>query len=250
MCKIKDVIAHTTSPFNRPQTRYYVIFEEEERLYEEIKPNFFQCEANGAFSALEYRRGSRDAFAGREFTIKLKDGTERVCKGDHWDVPPISYDPIMSIGWGTIEKLRKCYVFIGGCIRVSVLEEWLKNNDPKLEYNFYRGYPETLEGLKKVDEWKDQQNHFFFALHGKMPFDKIHSLMTIERELESAKKNLEYARSNYRSKDKELTQLLAHLCKEEGVESEDDIIDFLDNYAKDANLDYDYDVADIQEILC
>lgn len=80
--------------------------------------------SDGPFrDVLGYQHGSGRfrAFAGREFTINLDDGNTYVCK-DHWWNGHIT--GFVSATYGTVDKLRKCYVFTGGaCIHPAELAQ-------------------------------------------------------------------------------------------------------------------------------
>lgn len=70
--------------------------------------------SDGPFrDVLRYDRAS-DAFAGRELSLLMDDGSTETVK-DHWWQ---SYFPgCVSVAFGDVESLRKCYVFSGGaCI--------------------------------------------------------------------------------------------------------------------------------------
>jgi hypothetical protein len=64
-------------------------------------------------SRLAYSRGGGQfvAFAGRELSLPMADGTVHKCK-DHWWSAAI--DGHADVATGDIESLKKCYVFTGG----------------------------------------------------------------------------------------------------------------------------------------
>jgi hypothetical protein len=77
---------------------------------------------DGPFTrALYYSRASNAfrAFAGRELTLRMKDGTDRKIK-DHWwsGVAPEHVDVV----FGDVEELKKCYVFGSASIRFDDLQ--------------------------------------------------------------------------------------------------------------------------------
>lgn len=102
---------------------------------------------SGFYDFMKEVPGSTDAFAGRKFTINLDDGSQLECHGQVWDAAhPNPPEPTASVGIGTIEGLRQCYVFMGGRISQARLQEWLSNNKPSLNYRKYDpGH--TIEGL-------------------------------------------------------------------------------------------------------
>jgi len=65
---------------------------------------------------LQYTKYSK-AFGGREFDLTMKDGEVVHCKGQWWS--SISniflelYPGTVPVTYGTIEELKKCYVFTG-----------------------------------------------------------------------------------------------------------------------------------------
>lgn len=120
-------------------THYYVVVKQNESVYTEIKPNIFQSEVGGIYRTLN-KAGGTDAFAGREFVINLTDGTTRTCKGNYWEVCPVCDEELITVGVATIKDLQRCYVFTSGCIKKSVIENWLSKNKPKTDYDFYRNF--------------------------------------------------------------------------------------------------------------
>jgi hypothetical protein len=251
MSPIKDIIITQRKSGNQTHYSYYVIFHKmPEFLYEEIKPRHYQAEVCGMYSAFEYRPGSKDAFAGRKMSFKLKDGTVREFQGDHWDVPPIIDDQMCHIGYQTIEGLRKCHVFYGTSMKWSVIQEWLKHNKPKDQYYFYEGFPTQEECYEKQKEWEEENGHFHHALKSMEPALRIHCLMTIEKELNKAKQQHQYVYKNKQSVERDYIKLLAHLIREDGsYGNEEELTDFLDNLAKESGADIDVDYSDIWEEL-
>ncbi|MEL4885691.1 hypothetical protein N6P31_01175 [Pectobacterium betavasculorum] len=85
-----------------------------ELVYEKM-PNGDYVGEDGPFKDLLYYQhgsGAFKAFAGRELTLKMKDGTLNKIK-DHWWSG--SLKGTQSVVVGDVESLKKCYVFSGGC---------------------------------------------------------------------------------------------------------------------------------------
>lgn len=108
---------------------------------------------SGFYDFLGISAGSKDAFGGRKFDIRLSDGTTYHCSGQVWACGSSASEPVVNVGIGTVEDLHKCYVFSGGYISKAKLDAWLATNKPSR--NYYKYDP------TQTIEWLDQ----FHAKH-------------------------------------------------------------------------------------
>ncbi len=156
--KIIDVIA-TTSPYGK-HTQYHVVVDrspkftyrrgDEEVWHSYRKQRRLLAHDSGFYSFMVERPGTKDAFAGRKFTINLDDGGTLECDGHVWDeFDPSAPEPTTQVGVATIEQLEKCYCFFGGQISIAKLQAWLDENTASRRY--YKYDP------KHTVEWLDQR---------------------------------------------------------------------------------------------
>jgi hypothetical protein len=98
------------------------------------------------FSCLKYERASQyaKAFAGREMTLIMKDGTERVIKDNWWhfDYTDLleeyyGYETI-NITYGSYENLNNCYVYTSGNVVSNSMSKLAKKYKNKI-FNYYEG---------------------------------------------------------------------------------------------------------------
>ncbi|NMZ78442.1 hypothetical protein [Pseudomonas mandelii] len=144
--QIIDVIAQT--PKYSQHTHYYVVVDrlpsfvyrrgEEEVWHSYRKQRRLMAHDGGFYSFMVERPGTRDAFAGRKFTIALDDGGTLECDGQVWDeFDPSRPEPVVQVGVATLEALGKCYCFFGGQISAAKLQAWLDANKPSSRYHKY-----------------------------------------------------------------------------------------------------------------
>ncbi len=144
--QIIDVIAQT--PKYSQHTHYYVVVDrlpsfvyrrgEEEVWHSYRKQRRLMAHDGGFYSFMVERPGTRDAFAGRKFTIALDDGGTLECDGQVWDeFDPSRPEPVVRVGVATLEALEKCYCFFGGQISAAKLEAWLAEHKPSKNYRKY-----------------------------------------------------------------------------------------------------------------
>jgi len=128
---IKDIILHNSQLF--------LIMEREPDFKYERKGNWLIAEDSGFYSFFCYGKPSRgsQAFGGRRFDIPLSNGEIIQADGQWWDGKPEGYDHVMSIGVATVAQLERCYVFCFGKVERSLIDEWLKNNEPSNDYYKY-----------------------------------------------------------------------------------------------------------------
>jgi hypothetical protein len=98
------------------------------------------------FSCFKYERASNGfkAFAGREMTIEMKNGTKRIIKDDWWDFgytdllkEYYGYETI-SITYQSYDNLNRCYVYTGGNVVRKSLSKLVKKYKNKI-FNYYEG---------------------------------------------------------------------------------------------------------------
>ena len=138
--------------------------------YEKVGSSYIGSDNNNYFSdylKYEHGYGRFVAFAGREFPIKLKDGSITKLK-DHWWASG-SYDKnhkYIGVGLGTLSELQDCFVFCSYNIREdkldALVEEYLQDN---IFYEYY-----------DIEKWGKLQHKWFrLMFHGKkLPFMMNH----------------------------------------------------------------------------
>ena len=147
MPKILDVIVRPkiyASGYN-----YYIVLDEVPKFLYERSGYMLLAEDDGFYDALVLQHDLYEkAFAGREFDIKLKDGTVVKANGQWWSTSHPERDNLTDIGYSTLEKLEECYVFYSGSILTSKLVGWLEKNEPSEDYNKYdkRKKPDWQKG--------------------------------------------------------------------------------------------------------
>ncbi|MFA1820581.1 hypothetical protein ACDX78_10420 [Virgibacillus oceani] len=118
---------------------------------------------NIIFSELLKYQPFKGAFAGRELTLKMKDGSTEKIK-DHWYAHG-SYEKhgkFISIGGGTLEELQKCYVYAGFNINKSAFEGMVEEYLSR----------EKIYDYWEVEKWCNLQHRWHdVVVHGKkIPF--------------------------------------------------------------------------------
>lgn len=123
---------------------YYCLFDEiPETTYEKIGCDYVGSavdeSGNVIFSSWLKRESYGNAFAGREISLPMKDGTVEKIK-DYWfdrgSYP--EHGEFVSIGCGTLEQLQNCYVYYGCCINKKTFETMLADyysREKEYEYN-------------------------------------------------------------------------------------------------------------------
>ena len=92
------------------------------------------------------------AFGGREFTLKLSDGTEERCCGQWWDgmnktsAKLYDYKDLEYFSFSTIDELRKCYVYT----LCMCTKQWLESIKAKYQGKVY-DYWEYEKIIKNKD---------------------------------------------------------------------------------------------------
>jgi len=124
-------------------SHYYVMFDEiPEMTYERIGSSYVgsATDENGDIVFSRYLKWEPwgDAFAGRELSLKMKDGTTSIIK-DHWfDYGSYKeHGVFISIGAGTLESLQECYVYCSYNINRDTFQKMLDDyysREKKYEY--------------------------------------------------------------------------------------------------------------------
>jgi len=88
-----------------------------EFIYER-EGNIIFANDNGIYNCFGYQTPSKAfrAFAGRKFNLPMKDGSFTKCNGQWWDsginkLEELKGIKIARLSFGTIEELKKCYVY-------------------------------------------------------------------------------------------------------------------------------------------
>jgi hypothetical protein len=98
------------------------------------------------------------AFEGRKFDIELTDGTIEHCYGQWWDggyreAEKIIGERLVSLTSSTVQELKKCYVFFGGCISAQKYNELIESYNGRL-YG-YREYETTItDNIYRIKAYK------------------------------------------------------------------------------------------------
>lgn len=173
---------------------YFVMFDEMPKItYEKVGSNYIGSAqtADGRIIASEFLKWEMwgNAFAGRELTLQMKDGTTQKIK-DHWfDCGSYKeHGEFIGIGAGTLEKLQDCYVYCSYNINKETFEEMVEDylsRDKLYEY-------------REVEDWcKLQYKWYNVIVNGKhIPFMMNEKGDMVEKE---SKKRV-YARHNIMKK--------------------------------------------------
>ena len=148
MPKILDVI-------KTKEGQMFLLLDEMPRLVYERTGNLLVSSHDGFFDFMKIEPGTRDAFAGRSFTINLTDGSTLECKGQVWDCGGDPGVPTLHAGIGTRESLESCYVFSGATVARSLVDDWLSQNKPSSRYYKYdkRETVEYWEAIYRTEGW-------------------------------------------------------------------------------------------------
>jgi hypothetical protein len=135
-----------------------------ELTYEKIGSDYIGSaidnDGNIIFSEHLYYESFGNAFAGRELTLKMKDGTETKIK-NHWFTCGSykKHGEFIGVGCGTLESLQNCYVYCSYSINKTTFEKMLAEyylTDKEYEYYDiekwcklqYRWYDAIIDGIK------------------------------------------------------------------------------------------------------
>jgi hypothetical protein len=96
--------------------------------------------------------GSFKAFAGREFEVKLHDGSVIKCNGQYWDgvkkehIDVLGFTPYQ-VTINSIDNLKRCYVFTGYRANIDLLQQLRETYTGKV-WDYWE-YEKHLKGEKK-----------------------------------------------------------------------------------------------------
>jgi hypothetical protein len=150
MPKIIDVIHHK----NKYYTQHFLVVDRLPKLLYERKGNLLTAK-DGIFGNIyQYEKPgiNWEAFAGREFEIPMIDGTAEKAYGQWWDTGLEDYT---SIGIGTIDSLKNCYVFTSYKVRIKELSQILS------------GFKNPSNNYYKYDDRKHNKNYMVNIIKSK-----------------------------------------------------------------------------------
>jgi len=146
MPNIIDVIFHQNKYFLQ---KFLILDTMPDLLYERHGSILFATD-DGFFDCYGYEAPSRNsrAFGGREFDIRMKDGSTIKANGQWWSIGAAKHcpEPLVSVGISTLPLLEKCYVFSSGNVFKSKLNAWLAEHEPSTDYAKYD--PRNQSGLR------------------------------------------------------------------------------------------------------
>jgi len=119
----------------------FIVIDRMPKFVYEREGNYLLAEDSGFYSCFGYQRSQWDkAFGGRKFDILLKNGEVEKADGQWWHSHYPKWDALKlsSPGIGTVEDLKKCYVFCSGLVLTEKL------NECKSEPISYREYEKQL----------------------------------------------------------------------------------------------------------
>lgn len=102
---------------------------------------------DGSFSDRLYHSDQRPkfkAFAGREFDLKMADGSTLHAAGEWWHYQPYN---LINPAITTPEKLANGYAFECVSVDPKFIEDWLDNHAPKDDYRYYEQHRDQLLAL-------------------------------------------------------------------------------------------------------
>ena len=147
--EIVDVI-HNYSRYSESPQIFVVLSRLPAFVYERRSGGVLVGSDDCVFDFLQESPGTKDAFAGQVFEIKLSDGGTLKCAGQVWSVgPPKDFKGTISAGCGTVESLKKCNVFRSCRIDKAKYAGWMANNTPSYNYEKY-SLMENLEYWDRV----------------------------------------------------------------------------------------------------
>lgn len=123
--------------------------------------------------ALRYEtpRGRFKAFAGSEFDIPLKDGGTVRAKGQYWSA---GLEGFTETAYGTVDGLKKCYVYTGALIDPAALQELRAE---------YTGCVYPYWDYEKVIKYDDERRYWInkcFKLEDRLRRDKTHLIANVK----------------------------------------------------------------------
>jgi len=116
---------------------YYVVVDRAPALIYQRDGNKLTAHDSGFYDFMQIEPGSRDAFAGRKFSIQLANGTQYECDGQVWSCAPHGGIDAVQVGVATLGALEQCYVFSASHLAREKLHAWLAANKPSSDYYKY-----------------------------------------------------------------------------------------------------------------
>jgi len=142
---------------NWSEPHYYCMFDEiPEITYEKIGCNYVGSatdqDGNIIFSDYLGYDSWGKAFAGRELTLHMKDGTTQKIKNYWYDWGYYKkHGEFIDIGGGTLESLQRCYVYSGYNINKATFQKMLDDYySREKEYEYY-----------EIEEWSKLQYKWY-----------------------------------------------------------------------------------------
>lgn len=142
---------------------YYILFDKvPEKTYQKIGVDYVGTlkDENGIIVSSHYlKKGPKGAFAGRELTLKMNDGSNETIQDYWWDCGSYpDHGEFINIGAGSLEELQECYVYTSFNINKDIfhgmLEEFLSEN--------------KFEGYDEIKDWAFLQCEWYpVKIHGK-----------------------------------------------------------------------------------
>lgn len=135
---IKDVIV-SKSGYTNTEKIYVIANRYPEYKYERHK-GFLVANDSGFHACLKEHHSRYDkAFAGREFTVNMKNEADLKATGQFWDAahPDTKELDLIHVGVSTLEALSNCYVFTSAEVERHIIKNWLDWNTPKTNYWHY-----------------------------------------------------------------------------------------------------------------
>lgn len=135
---------------------YYVMFDEiSELTYEKIGSSYIgsAVDSEGNIIASEFLKYESwgNAFAGRELSLKMKDGSIQKIKNHWFDCGSYKeHGQFIGIGAGTLESLQDCYVYCSYNINIDTFNKMI---DDYLTRDKIYTYDEVREWCKLQYKW-------------------------------------------------------------------------------------------------
>ena len=143
-------------------TQYFCVFDEiPEITYERKGCDFVGSvtdeSGNIIFSSFLKKEGYGNAFAGRELTLKMKDGSYENIKDRWFDKGPYpEHGEFVDVGGATLKQLQDCYVYFGCYINKQAFEAMLDEYySREREYDYY-----------EIKDWCDLQHKWYDVIIG------------------------------------------------------------------------------------
>jgi hypothetical protein len=178
--KTEDIKIIAIVKFNDGEA--YVINRKPKYIYtkEFIKGNRLLYAVDGPFiSCLKYDPPSPGfvAFAGRKFDLPLIGGGVEKCRGQWWDggigiLAGAMGTEINHVTLGTIEKLKRCYVFYGTCMEKKAMDKMRSE---------YKGQVYNYREYEKIIKYDDMRSDFW-KREDKLKRDKKNLIKEIKKK--------------------------------------------------------------------